>query len=273
MKISDNLRRKGSVLLLLFASFIAVEAQEPFEIDGSMGKIRGVITLPPAHKDGKCDFVILMHGFNANQDYPLLRTIGDSLLRHGIGIVRFDFNAHGKSDGKFCQMTIGNETDDAHRVYSYIRSLPYVRHISLAGHSQGGVVAGLLAAKLGKKAIKSVLLLAPAAVIKDDILRGNIFGTRFNSYNLPNEIIINYTLHLGKPYLSEVQQMPIYHDTFRYRGRVCIIHGMGDYIVPYTYGEYYHDGLRHSELHLLPHANHSFEGHEAEVARIVIRFF
>lgn len=40
-------------------------------------------------------------------------TIASDLLSDGIGVVRFDFNGHGKSEGRFQDMTVLNEIEDA----------------------------------------------------------------------------------------------------------------------------------------------------------------
>ena len=56
------------------------------------------------------------------------------------------------------------------------KKLPSVTHISILGYSQGGVVASMLSGELGAKNIKSVVLMAPAAPIKDDVSRGIFLG-------------------------------------------------------------------------------------------------
>ena len=59
--------------------------------------------------------------------------------------MRFDFNGHGDSDGEFENMTVLNEIEDANAILNYVKTDPHVRNIYLVGHSQGGVVASMLA--------------------------------------------------------------------------------------------------------------------------------
>ena len=84
------------------------------------------------------DMAILMHGFTANRNTNLLREIADNLRDENVASVRFDFNGHGESDGKFEDMTVVNEIADAKAILDYVRTDPHVRNIFLIGHSQGG---------------------------------------------------------------------------------------------------------------------------------------
>ena len=52
----------------------------------------------------------------------------------------------------------------------------------------------------------------------------------------------------------------------KYTGPVFVIHGTHDKIVPYTYGERYHQGYKNSTIKLRPGEDHSFTGSTAEAA-------
>ena len=104
--------------------------------------LRGELLLP--EKDSY-DIAILMHGFTGNRNGELLTALADALLEKGVASVRFDFNGHGDSDGKLEDMTVLNEIADAKVILDYAKSLEHVRNIFLFGHSQGGVVASMIA--------------------------------------------------------------------------------------------------------------------------------
>lgn len=55
-------------------------------------------------------------------------------------------------------MTVANEIEDAKKVYEYARSLDFVSDIALLGHSQGGVVASMVAGELGAENIAVTFL-------------------------------------------------------------------------------------------------------------------
>ena len=86
---------------------------------------------------------------------------------------------HGKSDGRFSEMTIPNEIEDLEQVLAYAQDLRNVHNIALVGHSQGAIVAAMVAGNHPED-IKAVVALAPASSVRDDIARGNLFGIEFS---------------------------------------------------------------------------------------------
>lgn len=68
-------------------------------------------------------------------------------------------------------MTVLNEIADAKVILDHVRSLEHVRNIFLFGHSQGGVVASMIAGYY-PEVFKNVILSAPAATLKDDAIKG-----------------------------------------------------------------------------------------------------
>ena len=169
--------KKIFVSFLLAVMTLSMTAQTPVTIQGSVGKLKGVIHMPKVKGKKKCPFVVVMHGFTGNKNEKLLIQISEGLLKRGIGSIRFDFNAHGESDGEFRNMTIPNEIEDAKEVLATVKQLRGVdpNKIGILGHSQGGVVASMLAGELGTKAIRSVVLLAPAGNIGDGAKVGNLY--------------------------------------------------------------------------------------------------
>lgn len=260
-----------SFLCLVLASSAMAETKD-VTIDGDHGKLAAIIQTP----DGKDSYpvVIICHGFTSRKEFSVLKNLADDLEADGIASVRFDFNGHGASEGRFQDMTVLNEISDAKKVYEYVKNnFPNATSISLAGHSQGGVVASMTAGELGDN-ITALVLLAPAAVLRDDSIRGSLFDTKFNSLNPPEYVAImggNYKV--GRNYILTARDLPIYETARKFRGAACMIHGTGDIIVPYTYSLRYHEIFSNSELNIIEEWDHGFRGHEAEAARLAANFF
>ena len=89
--------------------------------------------------------------------------------------VRFDFSGCGKSQGRFEDMDVLREILDAIAILQYVRSLPYITDIYLLGHSQGGVIAGMLAG-LYPDIVKKLILLAPGSNIENRCSEGSLYG-------------------------------------------------------------------------------------------------
>lgn len=250
--------------LFLVSNHECGAAEQNFVIEGDHGKLSGILRTPDSRNT--YPLVMIFHGFNSRKEMPLLQSIADELDKKGIASVRFDFNGHGQSDGNFSDMTIPNETEDARKVYEYVKNLPNITSVSLVGHSQGGVVASMMAGELGTDGIKSVVLLAPASVLRDMAKQGNLFGIKYDVASLPEYVEIPGCCRVGKEYVQSARDLPIYETSARYKGPVLIIHGTSDDIVPYSYGVEYDKIYDNGELKSLSGVDHLFSGHIGEVA-------
>ena len=261
-----------SMAMMLLASGASAKTEKVW-VQGSVGKLSVVVQTPEGLAEGqKCPVVIMMHGFMGNKDGMMEKMAADNLASHGIATVKFDFNGHGESEGEFSGMTVPNEIEDAKCIYEYVKSLPFAGDVALTGHSQGGVVASMTAGDLGCENVKCVVLLAPAAVLRDDAIRGSTMGARYNPLDPPELIPLFGDKKLGGEYIRTAFNLPIYETARKYTGPACIIHGTGDQVVPYTYGERYHYIWPGSELHILPAADHGFSKNIQEVVDLMVDF-
>ena len=226
-------------------------------IDGSTGKLSAVLYKPNIQPGGSADLVILCHGLNCDHNFDLMHRIEKQLHSEGFATLTFDFNGHGESEGKFVDMTIPNEMEDLEQVLAYAQDLNFVDDIALVGHSQGAVVAAMVAGKHPDD-IKAVVLLAPASSVRDDVVRGNLFGIDFDPLDLPDSLVLGNGIALGYRYLKTVSNLPIFETAAHYHGNACIIHGNADRLVPYTCSEHFHQTWSNSEYHLLNYYDHNF---------------
>lgn len=266
--LSDKLER---TLTELFApQGKTYGSQERASIDGAKGKLVAIIQKPELRQGEQCPMVVLCHGFGGRKDGPMFELIADSLANHGIASVRFDFNGHGESEGEFQEMTVLNEIEDAKQVIAYVRDLRYVSRVAIAGHSQGGVVASMTAGEMEEGDIAAVALMAPAAVLRDDAIRGTVMGQPQQGDPAdPPEYINLWGLKLGRDYILSAQLLPIYRTAMRYHGPALIVHGTADRVVPYTYGERFNDIWPRSEYVELDGFDHGFSQNIYRATEIV----
>ena len=266
------MRKVITALLFLSLCGCAYAETVSVNIPGAMGNLSAIIQRPKLDDGQKCRMVMLLHGFTGDKYNRPLTDIADALEARGAASIRFDFNGHGDSEGDFVNMTVLNEIEDAKKVFEFVKGFDYVDGVSVAGHSQGGVVSSMLAGELGAENVKSVVLLAPAAVLRDDALRGNVFGTAYDAGNPPESVTVMGKFSLGRAYILTAQTLPIYDTAAKYTGPVCLIHGTADRIVPYTYSENYHRLYKNSELHLINGADHGFNNYWDDAAKIAVDF-
>lgn len=204
---------------------------------------------------------ILMHGFKGDLGYnnnKLLYALSHYLNDHGIPTLRFDFAGSGKSAGRFEDMTVYSELLDGMKIIDYARTKMNAKQIYLIGHSQGGVVASMLAAYY-RDVINKLVLLAPAATLKDDALKGVCQGSTYD----PNQIPLSVDVHgftVGGDYFRTAQLMPIYETAQHFANPTLLVHGTADQVVSPEASRKYNIILPASELHLIPGEGHLFDG-------------
>lgn len=251
------------------------QTTETLELDGSVGKLYTIVQKPQMKPGEKLPVVIICHGFGSDCKRPLLVAIANDVVEQGMIAIRFDFNGCGQSEGLFQNMTVPSEISDLKHVIDWARQQPWTENISLVGHSQGGVVVSMTAGELGASQIKCEALLAAAAVLRDDAIRGTTQGANYDPYNLQGDYVElprrmdGETLKLGKAYIDTAINLPIYETAENYTGPVLIIHGTHDRIVPYTYSERYHEKLKNSEIRLISDETHTFTNTCNESALLV----
>jgi pimeloyl-ACP methyl ester carboxylesterase len=226
--------------------------------------------------EGAHPAVILFHGFTGDLGYEkdsLFAILSEKLTEKGLVTVRFDFNGHGKSDGAFVHMDVLNEIEDAIAILQYVRRLEYVTDIYVLGHSQGGVVAGMLAG-LYPDVIRRLVLLAPAATLKDDARKGVCMGTEYDTEHIPQTVALNGGAHVvGGHYFRIAKLLPIYEVTGRFRGPVLDIHGRADEVVDASASKRYKEVLENCRLLIDDGLDHGLEGTGRERAiEEVVRF-
>ncbi len=226
-----------------------------FTIQGDHGKLSAVLHTP---KSKTYPLVIIAHGFNANKEMELLTDLSAQLNARGMGTLLFDFNGHGESDGSFLDMTIPNELEDARRVYAYAQKLPGVQSISMAGHSMGAVVVAMLAGELGTDKVKTIVLMSPAPELTEDTAKGDLFGIKYDTKDIPEYITLHNGLKVGRAFLATTPNVPIYAVSSRYTGPVLVVHSLNDQLVPYHYGVAFSQIYRNARLETLHGLDHNF---------------
>lgn len=240
---------------------------EKISIQGK-GRLSAYLQKPSA--DYRGPIAVLMHGFMANKKLEPLKSIANELESRGIASLRFDFDGHGESEGRFRDMTVLTELDDARHVIDYVRQAGAYDSIALIGHSQGGVVAGMIAGELGDE-IKALVQLAPAAVLKDDALQGVLMGKHYDPSNPPETLTVFFH-RVGKGYFLAAQSLPIYEQSSLYKGPVLLIHGTKDKIVPHSYSEKYDQVYSNSILQLYEGENHFLSKCRKAIVRQTVAF-
>jgi len=264
-----------SGILMLFS--LNCRAKE-YAVRGLQGGIAMKVSLPEGFDPEKdrCPMVLLMHGIFSSKDFLPMPSLAKGLAAAGIASIRFDFDGHGKSEGRMQDMTVEKEIADARAVWEYARSLPYVSTIGLLGHSQGGVIASMTAGRLADAGStpEALVLIAPGSVIKDACRGGKFFNARFDPKDPPEFIRCWGMMKLGREYLLSTQELDIYGTASAYKGPVLLLHGSEDGIVPLRCSEEYKALYGDAaELKVIDGENHLISRRRNQVVAEAVAFF
>lgn len=137
-------------------------------------KLAGTLTLP--RKKGNFPAVILISGSgpqNRNEELmghkPFL-VIADYLTRNGIAVLRFDDRGTAESTGDFETATTFDFATDVESAVRYLKKRKDIdnANIGLIGHSEGGIIAPIVAAN--SEDVGFIVLLAGTGIRGDHLL-------------------------------------------------------------------------------------------------------
>jgi pimeloyl-ACP methyl ester carboxylesterase len=129
------------------------EEQVKFDDQEAGVRLAGTLTTPPSN--GPFPAVVLLSGSgpnNRNEEvmgHQVFLVLGDYLTRKNIVVLRYDKRGIGQSTGNFATATTADFANDAEVAFNYLRSRPKVdpRKVGLLGHSEGGEIAPIVAAR------------------------------------------------------------------------------------------------------------------------------
>lgn len=96
--------------------------------------------------------------------------LSDYLTRHGIAVLRADDRGTGKSTGDFATATTADFATDTEAGVAYLKTQPEIdaHKIGLIGHSEGGIIAPMIAAR--NPDVAFIVMMAGSGVPGDQIL-------------------------------------------------------------------------------------------------------
>lgn len=136
--------------------------------------LAGTLTIPK--EEGVFPAVILISGSGAqNRDEELFNhkpflVLSDYLTKNGFAVLRYDDRGTAQSTGDFASATTEDLASDVESAIVYLKTRKEIdiKKIGLLGHSEGGIIAPMVAAK--SKEIGFIILLAGTGIRGDKLL-------------------------------------------------------------------------------------------------------
>lgn len=129
-----------------------IDAKTGLPTEGGEAWLGGTLTYPKGFKTGMPVILMVTGSGQQNRDEELMGhkpflVIADYLARHGIATLRYDDRGVGKSTGNMAMITLQSNMLDTEAGIDYLKSTKKFGKIGVLGHSEGGIISYMLAAR------------------------------------------------------------------------------------------------------------------------------
>lgn len=124
-------------------------------------KVQNLAAVIDRPKIATSKLAILCPGFLDTKDYTHLAELAKTLVNRGYTVARFDPTGTWESEGKIADYTTSQYLADVKSVLEYMLRESDYKHVLLGGHSRGGMVSILYAAR--DRRISTVVAIMPSS--------------------------------------------------------------------------------------------------------------
>ncbi len=193
-------------------------------------RLCGILSNPT--NDKRKPIVIMCHGFSTSKDSRTYVRLEEILNDKEISTFRFDFYAHGESEGKFEEITTSEAVDDVQNAIEFLKKSGYEK-IGLMGSSFGGLASILIASRSD-----DLFLLALKSPVSDYISMAHTRRSEeeINDWKNKGYIELNSNIEerrrLNYSFYEDADQMDAYEAARKIKIPALIVHGDEDETVP-----------------------------------------
>lgn len=242
-------------------------------------KLCGILSLIKETK--KC--IVLCHGLTSNKDEAgIFVRLADRLVKEGFAVFRFDFRAHGESQGDSENMTVLGKKKDLESAVDFLKEKGYSEFGILGASFAGGAVSLFTAEN---QEIVKALCLWNAVIDYDCMLNPKLpwlnekFGKKAMELLDKQGFIVfeigRTRFKLGKKLFDEIKDLKPWQKLKGIKPAILFVHGDKDTHIPYEDSAKY-SRLLNAKLETIHGADHGFYGDsksEEMAEKATIEFF
>jgi dipeptidyl aminopeptidase/acylaminoacyl peptidase len=234
----------------------------------------GIISVP----DGKPPFpvIVICHGYSSSKDSESYTTLEKLLIPSGVAVFRFDYRAHGESEGSWEDLTLGGVKADIKSAIDHLLENFQEKINKKKLILYGGSFSGLPVVWLTSEDERIKYLICRSGVIDPfkrykrlyDINKwrnqgwiGSIYGNKDPRYTK-----LSYEL------INEIADLKIEKVASRVKVPTLIMHGTADKVVlpDHSHFLYRKLGSKKKTLKLIEGVNHWYHGKRDEMQKTIV---
>ena len=173
-------------------------------------------------------YALFAHCFTCNKNLTAVRTIGKTLTKKNIAVLRFDFTGLGESEGDFEHTNFSSNIEDLYSAAQFLKE-NYQAPSLLIGHSLGGAAVIYASAK-----IPSVKAIATIGAPSNPKHVSHLFHSSINEINEKGSALVSIggrEFTIQKQFIEDIQENNIKHALNNFRNSILILHSPQDTIV------------------------------------------
>jgi len=200
---------------------------------------------------GKSPGVIFLGGFQSDMEGTKAMALEQWCIEHGRAFLRFDYQGHGTSSGRFEEGSIGEWAEDAISVLDHLTKGPQV----LVGSSMGGWIM-LLVALARPDRVSALLGLAAAPDFTEDLMYKDLTEDQRAELNANGRVVLPSEYDTDDPYIITKKLIEDGKNNLLLRGPldisvpVRLIQGMCDADVPWQTALKIQDALATTDVEI-----------------------
>jgi len=256
--------------------------ERPIEIRAKDRRLSATLHYPPLEGSGdstRYPAVVVCHGFVGSRigKNRLFVKAARAFAAAGYAVLRFDYAGCGESEGEYGATGMDDWIDQTRYALDYVLDLDFVdpNRVTLLGHSLGGAVAVLAAAR--DKRVKTLALWAPAGHPFQDIT--GIVGKEAYEEAVTIGAVEYAGYELRYAFFASLAKHHPFREAREFEGDVLLVHGTADDAISVEYSFLYQKVFRtrnegECEKEIITQADHTFstKGHAAAAIRTTLEW-
>lgn len=236
-------------------------------IKTKISSTKGNLAVAIHYPENKTDkLAILCPGYLDSKDYKHLISLAEVLKEQGYAVIRFEPTGIWESEGDISDYTTSQYLEDIKNVLEHMLGQANYKYILLGGHSRGGQVSILYAARDSR--ISVVLGIMPSSGPIEGELREEWekTGVRISQRDLPDDKNKNKEFHIPFHHVLDRDQYDAIRDVRKIKAPIILIAGELDDLVPSDdVREIFDNANEPKKFIIIPGIGHNYRHNNNEV--------